>query len=121
MNARNIIKALALLVAVASPLALGGCTQRLIIEEQTLENGDETESIELSSSQNNESAIGNQALYVRSGETDPGETQAGPHPEPWQQRLGPHPEPWRRDTGDDGTSPPPPPSDSKPGDPNPKP
>lgn len=121
MNARNIIKSLALVAALASPLVLGGCTQRLIIEEQTPET-DSNEPIAESSSDHSESAIGNRSLYVRSGNVDPGETQAGPHPEPWQRRLGPHPEPWRRDgQGDDGTSPPPPPSNDPDPDPNPKP
>lgn len=43
------------------------------------------------------------ALYVRSGETTPGEENSGPFPDPWR-RLGPFPDPWSPDR----TSSPPP-------------
>lgn len=124
MNARNmrhVIRGLALIAAFASPLVLGGCTQRLIIEEQVPETVETSDQVSGTASGHTESALANQALYVRSGEADPGEQQTGPHPEPWQQRLGPHPEPWQRegDEGDDGKSLPPP-SNPDP-DPDPKP
>jgi hypothetical protein len=121
MNARNmrhVIQGLALSGVIAASLMLGGCTHRLIIEEQAPETGEAADQTD-GTTGHTESAIGNSALYVRSGNSEPGEQRTGPQPEPWQQRLGPQPEPWQNDGDDDGTSPPPP--DSNPGDPNPKP
>ena len=122
MNARNMLKALTLALVVASSAWTTGCIQRTIIEEPI--SDDATTNPAGAGSTENENAVANHALYVKSGSTQPGETQSGPFPEPWEQRLGPFPEPWQRDgdgQGDDGTSPPPP-SDPNPNpDPNPKP
>lgn len=125
MNARKMLKALALVVAVIAPM-MGGCTQRTIIEEPVQEEG-QSKDPRLTAIANDEGAGGdlaNQALYVRSGSADPGEQESGPFPQPWTQRLGPFPQPWHRegDDSDDGKTPPP--SDPNPNpnpDPNPKP
>lgn len=122
MNARNMFKALVLPLLLACFAGTTGCTQRTIIEEPVTE--DSSFDPITSTPNESESAIANHALYVRSGDTQPGETQSGPFPEPWEQRLGPFPEPWQREgtgEGEDGKSPPPP-SDPNPNpDPNPKP
>lgn len=119
MNARNMFKALALAATLASSTFLGGCMHRTIIEEQVAQ--DEEGSGPASAATSEENAIANHPLYVRSGETQPGEQQMGPQPEPWHQRLGPQPEPWHREGKDDGRSPPPPNDPSPSPDPNPKP
>lgn len=122
MNARNMLKALTLALVVMSSAGTTGCIQRTIIEEPIAD--DSTTDPATAASSESQGAVANHALYVKSGQTRPGETQSGPFPEPWEQRLGPFPEPWQRDgdgEGDDGTSPPPP-SDPNPNpDPNPKP
>lgn len=121
MNARNMVKALALPLVVACFAGTTGCMHRTIIEEQVAQESNDPSSATATEGEN---AVSNHPLYVRSGEVQPGETQSGPFPEPWQQRLGPFPEPWQRegtDSDEDGKSPPPP-SDPNPNpDPNPKP
>src|SRR5205085_5610696 len=118
MNARNMLKALVVVLAATTAV---GCTQRTIIEEPTSQ-GDEANDPHLTAvATDNGDPIADHPLYVRSGDTKLGEEQSGPFPEPWQQRLGPFPEPWHRqgDQSDDGKSPPPP-SDPNPNpDPNP--
>lgn len=125
MNARNMLKALTLALTVlvgTSSAGMTGCIQRTIIEEPIAD--DSTNAPAPAASSDGQNAVANHALYVKSGQVRPGETQSGPFPEPWEQRLGPFPEPWQREgsgEGDDGTSPPPP-SDPNPNpDPNPKP
>jgi hypothetical protein len=116
MNARIILKALALPLV----LAATGCMHRTIIEEQVSQEPTQAPSSEATDS---ESAVANHPLYVRSGEAKLGEQESGPFPQPWDQRLGPFPQPWHRDGTDDGDdSEAPPPSDPNPNpDPNPKP
>ena len=118
MNARIMLKALVLPLAVW----MAGCTQRIIIEEE-VSSDEATDSTSETTTSSTHGQVGNDALYVRSGEAKLGETQSGPFPEPWQQRLGPFPEPWHRDgdNKDDGKSPPPPSDPSPKPDPNPKP
>lgn len=120
MNARIILKVLALPVVLLSLAGATGCTHRTIIEEQVSEGPAHDPAYEAADT---ESTVANHPLYVRSGEAQIGEQQTGPFPQPWQQKLGPFPQPWQRDGDDsnDGTSPPPP-SDPDPNpDPNPKP
>jgi hypothetical protein len=121
MNSRNMLKALALALVVASSIGTAGCTQRTIIEEPASEESANTPGAE-SAAEHTEGAIANHPLYVRSGETELGEQESGPFPQPWQSRLGPFPQPWHRegDSDDDGKTPPPPNNDPDP-DPNPKP
>jgi hypothetical protein len=122
MNARNMLKAAALPLVLSCLLGTAGCTQRTIIEEEVSQD-EATDSTSETTTAGSHGALGNEALYVRSGDAKLGEAQSGPFPEPWQQRLGPFPEPWHRDgdDSDDGNSPPPP-SDPNPNpDPNPKP
>lgn len=123
MNARHMFKALALPILLACFASSVGCTHRTIIEEEEVGTDDYTSEPAAAATSDRESAVANHALYVRSGESEPGETQSGPFPQPWQNRLGPFPQPWQRDGegADDGKSPPPP-SDPNPNpDPNPKP
>jgi hypothetical protein len=103
MNARNILKALALAVAVTAYGGVG-CTQRTIIDEEanTLEQPDGTNAAVTDES--DETAIANHPLYVRSGTVmpgDQGDQQSSPHPQPWTERAAsgesPHPQPWHRD------------------------
>jgi hypothetical protein len=115
MNARKMIKALSLALA----LAAVGCTQRTIIEERAPQDDSSSEPSPADDN-STDIPIAGRVLYVRSGDVKPGEEQSGPFPEPWQERMGPFPEPWHRAGADDGKSPPPPPSDPSP-DPHPKP
>ena len=111
MNARNMFKALTLPLLLACFAGTTGCTQRTIIEEPVAD--DSSNDPTTATPDESESAIANHSLYVRSGETQPGETQSGPFPEPWQ-REG-------TGEGEDGKSPPPPSDPSPNPDPNPKP
>jgi len=120
MNARNMLKALVLLIASTTAV---GCTQRTIIEEPTTQGDESTDPHLTAVATDNSDPIADHPLYVRSGNADPGEQESGPFPQPWTQRLGPFPQPWHRegDDNDDGKSPPPPNDPNPNPDPNPKP
>jgi len=97
MSARRIFEVLVLGIA----LSTVACTQRTIIEEQT-DDGSPTPAA--TAAEDEETAIVQHPLYVRSGNSDPGEQQGGPHPEPWQEYTGPHPEPWNEHVETKGAS-----------------